>query len=129
MPKERFFSPDLPEPVSHYADAVRAGNLLFISGLVSVDKDGTPLGVGDAVEQTRVILEHMQTLLRMNDAGFEDVVKVIVYLRNIEDRVPINAVHQRYFGASRPTSTLVEVAKLVRPEFLVEIEAIAVLEP
>jgi 2-iminobutanoate/2-iminopropanoate deaminase len=128
MPKERFFSPDLPEPVSHYADAVRAGNLLFISGLVSVDKDGNPLGVGDAVEQTRVILEHMQTLLAMNGAGFDDVVKVIVYVRNIEDRARINTVRQQYFGAARPSSTLVEVTKLVRPEYLLEIEAIAVLD-
>ena len=128
MPKERFFAPDLPEPISHFADAVRAGNLLFISGIVAVDGAGNPLGVGDAVEQTRVIMEHMKALLTMNGGTFEDIVKVVVYLRNIEDRVRINPVRQRYFGASRPCSTLVEVSKLVRPEYLVEIDAIAVLE-
>ena len=129
MPKERFYAPDLPEPISHFADAVRAGNLLCISGIVSVDRDGNPLGVGDAAEQTRVILENMKALLAMNGATFEDVVKVVVYLRNIEDREKINPVRQRYFGEARPASTLVEINKLVRPEYLVEIDAIAVLEP
>ncbi len=128
MPKERFFGPDMPEPISHFADAVRAGNLLFISGIVSLDKDGNVLGEGDAAEQTRVILEYMQSLLRMNRATFEDVVKVTVYLTNMDDRPRINPIRQRYFGAARPASTLVEVSKLVKPGLLVEIDAVAVLE-
>jgi 2-iminobutanoate/2-iminopropanoate deaminase len=128
VPKERFFGPDMPEPISHFADAVRAGNLLFISGIVSLDKDGNVLGEGDAAEQTRVILEYMQSLLRMNRATFEDVVKVTVYLTNMDDRPRINPIRQQYFGAARPASTLVEVSKLVKPGLLVEIDAVAVLE-
>jgi 2-iminobutanoate/2-iminopropanoate deaminase len=127
VPKQRIFSPDLPEPISHFADAVRSGDLLFISGIVSLDRDGNVLGEGDAIEQTRVILTHMRTILTMNGATFEDVVKVTVYLTNIEDRARINPVRQEFFGAARPASTLVEVSRLVRPELLVEIEAIAVL--
>ncbi len=129
MPKkERFFAPDLPEPISHFADAVRAGTLLCISGIVSVDKQGNVVGEGDAAEQTRVILENMQALLAMNGATFEDVVKVVVYLTNMDDRPRINPVRQRFFGASRPASTLVEVSKLVKPGLLVEIEALAVVD-
>ena len=107
------FAPDLPEPISHFADAVRSGNLLFISGIVSLDKQGTILGEGDAAEQMRVILENMRTLLEMNGGTFEDVVKVVVYLTDMDDRPRINPVRQRFFGASRPASTLVEVSKLI----------------
>ncbi len=128
MPKERFFAPDLPEPISHFADAVRAGNLLFISGIVSVDTHGQVLCPGDAAGQTRVILENMKTLLAMNRATFEDVVKVTVFLTNMDDRPRINPIRQEYFGASRPASTLVEVSKLVTPGLLVEIEAVAVID-
>ena len=128
MPKERFYAPDLPEPISHFADAVRCGNLLFISGIVSLDKAGNVLGEGDAAEQTRVILENMNAILRMNDATFEDVTKVVVYLTNMDDRPLINPVRQRFFGESRPASTLVEVSKLIKPGLLVEIDAIAVVE-
>jgi reactive intermediate/imine deaminase len=127
VPHKRFFAPDLPEPISHFADAVRAGNLLFISGIISVDKSGNVLGEGDAAEQTRVILENMKTLLTMSRATFADVVKVTVFLTNIDDRAKINPIRQQYFGESRPASSLVEVSKLVVPGCLVEIEAIAVV--
>ena len=126
--KERFFAPDLPEPISHFADAVRAGNLLCISGIVSLDQHGNIVGEGDAAEQTRVILENIKTLLTMNGATFEDVVKVVVYLTNMDDRARINPIRQQYFGESRPASTLVEVSKLIKPGLLVEIEALAVVD-
>lgn len=116
--------PGLAPPVSHYCDAVRFGDLLFISGLVGVDADGKIVGEGDAARQTRQIFDNMKKLLDAAGASFADVLKVTVFLTDIDDRPRINPVRQEYFGAARPASTLVEVSRLVRPDFLVEIEAV-----
>ena len=66
----------------------------------------------------------MKLILDAVGAGFEDVLKVNVYLRNIEDRPVINPIREEVFGDARPASTLVEVAKLILPDLLVEIEAV-----
>ncbi len=117
--------PELGPPVSHYTDAVRFGNLVFVSGLVSVDGEGRVLHKGDVVGQARKIFENMATLLETEGCGLGDVLKVTVFLRNMEDRAKINPVRQEVFGDTRPASTLVEIAKLVDPDMLIEIEAVA----
>jgi reactive intermediate/imine deaminase len=114
----------LGPPVSHYTDAVQFGNLLFVSGMVSVDGEGKVLHKGDVAAQTRKIFENMKLLLETAGAGFKDVLKVTLYLRNIEDRPKVNPVRQEFFGAARPASTLVEVNKLIDPDLLIEIEAV-----
>ena len=117
----------LAEPFSHYTDAVRAGNLLFVSGCVSVDADGNVVGVGDVVVQARQVFANIGLCLAAAGASFADVVKVTTFLTDIDDRAPINAVRQEVFGDARPASTLVEVSALVLPEFLIEVEAVAVV--
>ena len=117
--------PDLVEPISHYTDAVRFGNLLFISGMVGVDAQGRVAGRGDVVAQARATFTNMERILEAEGASFADVLKVTVYLRNVEDRARINPVRAEFFGDARPASTLVEVSKLVVPELLIEVEAIA----
>ena len=114
----------LGPPVSHYTDAVRFGDLMFISGIVSVDENGNVVGRGDAMAQARRIFANMGQILEAEGAGFADVLKVTVFMRNIEDRPAINPVRKEVFGDARPASTLVEVAKLVHPDMLVEIEAV-----
>ena len=116
---------NLGPAISHYTDAVRFGDLLFISGVVAMDGDGNVVGVGDAVAQTRQIFANMGQILESQGCGFCDVLKVTVFLRNMEDRARINPVREEVFGESRPASTLVEIAKLVHPDMLVEIEAVA----
>ena len=120
--RQEFTIGGLAPPISHYCDAVRFGDLLFISGLVGVDADGKVVGEGDAARQTRQIFENMRTVL--DAAGFGDVLKVTVFLKNIEDRARINPVRQEFFGTARPASTLVEISRLVRDDLLVEIEAV-----
>lgn len=115
----------LPEPISHFTDAVVADGWLWISGMIAVDKDGKLVGGDDVVAQTQRVFENIKAVLDAADAGFEDVVKVTVYLRRIGDRAAINAVRRRFFGESRPASTLVEVSALAVPEALVEVEAVA----
>jgi 2-iminobutanoate/2-iminopropanoate deaminase len=125
--REEYRVEGLPEPFSHYTDAVRAGNLLFVSGCVALDAEGKLVGEGDVVAQARQVFENIGLCLSAAGASFADVVKVTTFLRDIGDRARINPVRQEFFGAARPASTLVEVSRLVRPELLVEIEAIAVL--
>ena len=117
--------PGLVAPISHYTDAVRFGNLLFISGMVGVDAQGRVAGRGDVVAQARATFSNMERILEAEGASFADVLKVTVYLRNVEDRARINPVRAEFFGDARPASTLVEVSKLVAPELLIEVEAVA----
>lgn len=122
--REELSIPGFAPPISHYCDAVRWGDLLFISGLVGIDGDGKVVGEGDAARQTRRIFENMQQVLAAAGAGFGDVLRVTVFLTDIDDRARINPVRQEFFGDARPASTLVEVSRLVRPDLLVEIEAV-----
>jgi 2-iminobutanoate/2-iminopropanoate deaminase len=117
----------LPEPFSHYTDAVRAGDLLFVSGSVALDADGKLVGEGDVVAQARQVFSNIGLCLAAVGASFADVVKVTTFLTDIEDRARINPVRQEFFGDARPASTLVEVSALVLPEFLIEVEAVAVV--
>jgi 2-iminobutanoate/2-iminopropanoate deaminase len=117
----------LPEPFSHYTDAVRAGELLFVSGCVALDGDGNLVGEGDVVAQARQVFTNIGLCLVAAGASFADVVKVTTFLTDIRDRTAVNTVRQEVFGDARPASTLVEVSALVLPEFLIEVEAVAVV--
>jgi 2-iminobutanoate/2-iminopropanoate deaminase len=116
--------PGLGEPISHYTDAVRFGDLLFVSGIGPLAEDGALVGRDDAAEQTRQIFRNMDKVLRAAGAGPADILKVTVYLTDIADRTRINPVRQQFFGTARPASTLVEVSKLAIPGMKVEIEAV-----
>ena len=116
-----------PEPISHYTDAVRVGDLLFVSGCVPVDAAGKLVGGDDVVAQARQTFENVGAVLAAAGAGFEDVVKVTVYLTDVDDRPKINPVRQEFFGETRPASTLVEVSRLAIPGAKIEVEAVAVV--
>lgn len=118
---------ELAEPVSHYTDAVRAGELLFVSGCIAVDGDGRLVGRSDVVEQTRQVFANLNAVLAAAGASLHDVVKVTVYLTDVGDRAAVNTVREEMFGETRPASTLVEVSKLVLDGASVEIDAIALL--
>jgi 2-iminobutanoate/2-iminopropanoate deaminase len=118
----------LAPPISHYADAVIAGDTLYISGIVPVDAEGRIVGGDDVVAQTRQVFAIMERVLAAAGASAADVVKVTVYLLDIDDRPKINPVRQEFFGAARPASTLVEVSRLAVEGALVEIEAVAYLD-
>jgi reactive intermediate/imine deaminase len=117
--------PSLHEPISHYADAVRFGDLLFVSGCLGTDAD--QIMSDDVVEQTRQVFRNIEAVLALAGATFADVLKVTVYLTDINDRPLINPVRQEVFGKARPASTLVEVSRLALPGAKVEIEAVAAL--
>jgi 2-iminobutanoate/2-iminopropanoate deaminase len=117
----------LAEPISHYTDAVRAGNLLFVSGFVPVDGDGRVVGGDDVVAQTRQVFANIGRVLAAAGTTFEQVVKVTVYLTDVDDRTKINPVRQEIFGETRPASTLFEVSRLAVPGAKIEIDLVAIV--
>jgi reactive intermediate/imine deaminase len=121
--REEFRIDGLNEPISHYTDAVRFGNLLFISGIAPLDEAGK-LPSDDVVVQAKQVFANLKKVLRAADADFGDVLKVTVYLIDVADRSKINPVRQQFFGAARPASTLIGVKELAIPGMKVEIEAV-----
>jgi 2-iminobutanoate/2-iminopropanoate deaminase len=114
----------LAEPISHYTDAVAAGDTLYLSGIVPVDAKGNVVG-DDVVTQARQVFDIMGRVLAAAGARPADVVKVTIYLLDVDHRPLINPVRQEFFGSARPASTLVEVSRLAFPGALLEIEAVA----
>jgi len=120
--------PGMSEPVSHFTHVVRsAGRIVFVSGCVATDAQGRVVGGSDIVAQARQVHENIKRCLAAAGATFADVCKVTVFLRNVNDREKVNTVRKEYFGAHRPASTLVEISRLVRDDYLIEIEATAVI--
>jgi 2-iminobutanoate/2-iminopropanoate deaminase len=118
----------LPEPISHYTDAVQAGALLFVSGCIPVDARGRLVGGDDVVAQARQVFANVGAVLAAAGAGFADVVKVTLFLTDIDDRPLINTVRREVFAAVRPASTLVEVSRLALPGARLEVEAVALVD-
>jgi reactive intermediate/imine deaminase len=115
------------EPISHFTDAVQAGELLFVSGIVPVDERRGLVGGDDVVAQARQVFANMREVLAAAGCSFADVVKVTVFLTDVGDRAAINTVRQEVFGDTRPASTLVEVSALVIPGARIEVECVALV--
>jgi 2-iminobutanoate/2-iminopropanoate deaminase len=121
-------APQLNEPISHYTDAVVFENLVFVSGCAPVDRDLNLVGGDDVAAQARQVFDNIKLVLEAAGASFKDIVKVTVYLTNIDDRHLVNPVRQEVFGDARPASTLVEVSRLAIPGMKIEVEAVAAAE-
>ena len=121
--REEFRVEGLNEPISHYTDAVRFGNLLFVSGIAPLDGAGK-LAPGDVVAQARQVFVNLEKALRAAGTDFGDVLKVTVFLTDVADRSKINPVRQQYFGKAKPASTLIGVKELAVPGMKIEIEAV-----
>jgi len=117
----------MAEPLSHYTDAVIFDNVLWISGMLGVDVSGKIVGKGDVIAQTEQVFKNIKTILDETNATFSDVVRVMVYLVDVNHRGLINPVRQKYFGDAKPVSTLVEISALADPDALIEIEVVAYL--
>ena len=127
MKREEYRVGGQAEPISHYTDAVRAGDLLFVSGCVPVDADGRLVGGDDVVAQARQAFANVGAVLAAGGCSFADVAKVTIFLTDVDDRPAINPLRQEFFGDTRPASTLVEVSRLAIPGAKIEVEAVAVV--
>lgn len=115
------------ESIVGYSRAVRIGNHIWVAGTTATDENGNVVGVGDVAVQTSYVLKKVGRAL--NDAGatFADVVRTRMFVTDIAQWEIIGRIHGEIFGSIRPASTMVEVAKLVDPQHLIEIEVDAFL--
>jgi enamine deaminase RidA (YjgF/YER057c/UK114 family) len=124
-PKRQEFSiAGMNLPISHYTDAVRFGDIVFLSGVGPLEEDLSLVGGDDVVAQARKTHENLGRVLGALGVSFADVLKVTVYLTDVGDRAAINPVRQEFFGEARPASTLIGVNELAIPGMKLEIEAV-----
>jgi 2-iminobutanoate/2-iminopropanoate deaminase len=130
MSKTQVRTDALVAPLGIWSQAIRVGadtELVFVSGLTSRTPDGAVYAEGDIEAQTTQVLENLQAILAAAGATMADVVKVTVFVRDIDEFATIHAVRKRYFPEPYPASTMVEVSRLVDDRSLIEIEAVAVV--
>ncbi len=114
------------EAIVGYSRAVRVGNIIEVTGTVAVDDNG-PVGVGDAYEQTKFIIQKIEKVLAQAGANLTDVVRTRLFVTDIAQWEAYGKAHGEFFGEIRPCTTMIEVSRLIAPEYLIEIEATAIL--
>jgi 2-iminobutanoate/2-iminopropanoate deaminase len=107
-----------------YSVATEANGFVFVSGQVAIDASGGAIP-GDVVDQTRLIMANLGMILRDLGLGYEDIVKTTIFLTDVGDFDRVNEIYGGYFPAEPPARSTFQVAALPRPEFKVEIEAVA----
>jgi 2-iminobutanoate/2-iminopropanoate deaminase len=130
MPKTQIVSAKIRQPSGHFSHAVTTaarGRLVFISGMTARRADGSIAGVGDIEAQTRQVCENVKAAVEQAGGTMDDICRVDVYVRNMEHFDRIHKVRREYFSAPAPASTMVEVCKMTSPDYLIEINAIAVV--
>ena len=128
--KKQITSEKIRQPSGHFSQAIAIeakGKLVFISGMTSRCADGTIAGVGDIEAQTRQVCENLKAAVEAAGGTMDHICRVDVYVRNMEHFDKIHKVRREYFKAPAPASTMVEVTKMTSPDYLIEINAIAVI--
>jgi enamine deaminase RidA (YjgF/YER057c/UK114 family) len=116
------------EPIIGFSRAVRIGNIVAVGG-TTAGSGGNMVGLGDPAAQTRAILEIIAKALQDAGARLEDVIRTRTYLVDIAHWEAVGRVHGEVFGDIRPAASILEVSRFINPDWLVEIEADAVLRP
>ena len=121
--------PTLSKPTgyTHVVEVTGPAKTVYISGQIALDKEGTVVGAGDMKAQAEQVFRNLQAALEAAGAKFSDVVKMNTYITDMDKAPAVREIRARYFGETAPASTLVQVVHLARPEFLLEIEVIAVV--
>ena len=119
-------APDAPKAMGAYSPAIKAGNLLFVSGQIPLDPASGALIDGDITAQTEQVMRNLGALLRAAGVGFEHVVRTTVFLADMNDFAAMNEVYSRHVAAPPPARATVQVARLPR-DVKIEVDAIAVL--
>ena len=126
MGKKVIDTDSAPKAIGPYSQAIQAENFLFLSGQIPLDPKTGELVKGDIRQQTQQVLENIKGILESQKLGMEDVVKVTIFLKDIENFNRVNEVYATYFPPPAPARSTVGVAKLPR-DADIEIEAIALI--
>ncbi len=126
MTREPVSSPDAPKAIGPYSQAIRAGNLLFLSGQIPLDPKGGNVVPGDITSQTERVLQNITAVLQAAGAGFSNVVRTTVFLADMNEFGAMNEVYGKYVVDPPPARSTVQVARLPK-DVRVEIDVIAVL--
>jgi 2-iminobutanoate/2-iminopropanoate deaminase len=118
-------APDAPKAMGAYSPAIKAGNLLFVSGQIPIDPASGELVTGDIAAQTEQVMRNVGALLRAAGVGFEHVVRTTVFLTDMDEFAAMNEVYSRHVAAPPPARATVQVARLPRG-VKIEVDAIAV---
>ena len=130
MAKQQITSARLRQPSGHFshATAIEArGRLVFISGMTARCADGTIAGIGDIETQTRQVCENLKAAVEGAGGAMDNICRIDVFIRNMEHFDIIHKVRREYFKEPLPASTMVEIVKMTSPDYLIEINAIAVV--
>jgi 2-iminobutanoate/2-iminopropanoate deaminase len=122
--RQAITAPDAPKALGAYSPAIRAGNLLFVSGQIPVDPASGNLVTGDIAAQAEQVMRNLTALLKAAGLGFEHVVRTTVFLADMEDFAGMNDVYSRFIVAPPPARATVQVARLPR-DVKIEIDLIA----
>jgi 2-iminobutanoate/2-iminopropanoate deaminase len=119
-------TPEAPQAIGPYSQAIRAGNLLFASGQIPLDPATGAVVDGDIPVQTRRVLDNIGAILKAAGASFDNVVRTTVYLADMNDFPAMNAAYATYFAAPAPARSTVQAARLPK-DARIEIDVIAVI--
>jgi enamine deaminase RidA (YjgF/YER057c/UK114 family) len=115
------------EDIVGYSRAVKVGNVIEVTGTVAVNEHNELIGEGDAYLQTKFILQKIELVLLQAGATLQDVVRTRMFVTDITQWEAYGKAHGEIFADIKPCTTMVEVSKLIAPEYLIEIEATAIL--
>ena len=116
------------EKIAGYSRAVRLGNVVHVAGTTATDGESKVIGVGDSGAQTEFIIQKIERALNEAGAQLSDVVRTRIYLTPGTDWEPVTAMHGKYFGDIRPANTLLYIHALIGDDYLVEMEAEAIIQ-
>jgi enamine deaminase RidA (YjgF/YER057c/UK114 family) len=116
------------ESLVGYSRAVRIGNQIYVSGTTPFSEDGRIIGIGDPYAQTIQTIKNIEHALQKAETSLQDVVRTRIYVTDINNWQEIGRAHSFFFKEIKPATTMIEVSRLIEPEILVEIEALAILE-
>lgn len=124
MPFEPVNPQQIPTPIAPYSSAAKAGNVLYVSGMLALGEGGVVLHVGDVAAQTRHVLETIRTTIEAAGGTMEDVAMNHIFLKDLSDYAAFNQVYAEYFPGAKPARYCIK-CELVKPECLVEIASVA----
>lgn len=125
MSKEVIYSPNAPEPIGPYSQAIKAGHMLFVSGQIAIQKSSGQLVTNNITDEAYQVMKNLEEVLKAAAMDFSHVVKTTIFLKDMNNFPKVNEVYGSFFSANPPARETVEVSRLPK-DVNVEISCIAV---